>query len=79
MRFSRWGARVSFRRHRTCDRMKPRRYVQLPDLSRCSNIRCRKLGYSITSSAMLSSPDERVRLSALAVFILITNSNLVGC
>jgi hypothetical protein len=34
--------------------------------------------HSITSSAMLSSPDERVRLSALAVFILITNSNLVG-
>src|SRR6516165_4024295 len=35
--------------------------------------------YSITSSAMLSSPDERVRSSALAVFILITNSDLVGC
>src|SRR6516164_9700544 len=35
--------------------------------------------YSITSSAMLSSPDEGLRPSALAVLRLITSSNLVGC
>ena len=46
--------------------------------SRLNNF-SKQRAYSITSSAMLSSPDERVRPSALAVFILITNSNLVGC
>jgi hypothetical protein len=34
--------------------------------------------YSITSSAMLSSPDETVRPSVLAVLRLITSSNFVG-
>jgi hypothetical protein len=34
--------------------------------------------YSITSSAMLSRPEDRVIPSAFAVFRLITNSNLVG-
>jgi len=38
-----------------------------------------KCAYSITSSAMLSSPDEGLRPSALAVLRLITSSNLVGC
>ena len=35
--------------------------------------------YSITSSAMLSTPEGIPRPSAFAVFILITSSNLVGC
>src|SRR5262249_41246958 len=35
--------------------------------------------YSITSSAMASSPGERLRLNALAVLRLITNSNLLDC
>ena len=35
--------------------------------------------YSITSSALASSDGGTVRPSALAVFMLITNSNLVGC
>src|SRR5277367_5532924 len=35
--------------------------------------------YSITSSAIESNPDGRVSPSDLAVFKLITNSNLVGC
>jgi hypothetical protein len=35
--------------------------------------------YSISSSAMLSKPDEMVRPSALAAFMLIVSSNLVGC
>jgi hypothetical protein len=35
--------------------------------------------YSITSSAMASTPGGMVMLSALAVLSLITNSNLVGC
>jgi hypothetical protein len=34
--------------------------------------------YSITSSARISSEDGTVRPSALAVFMLITSSNLVG-
>jgi hypothetical protein len=43
MRFSRWGAvemipRVSFRRHRTCDRMKPRRYVPCVDGSKLARV-----------------------------------------
>src|SRR6266542_5449857 len=36
-------------------------------------------GYSISSSAMLSKPDEIVRPSALAVFMLMASSNLLGC
>ena len=36
-------------------------------------------GYSITSSAMDSSPDDKVRPSVFAVLRLMTNSNLVGC
>src|SRR5450432_1987420 len=35
--------------------------------------------YSITSSARTSNEGGTVRPSALAVFILITSSNLVGC
>jgi hypothetical protein len=35
--------------------------------------------YSITSSAMASSPGDGVRLSALAALRLMANSNLVGC
>src|ERR1700730_13261834 len=35
--------------------------------------------YSITSSAMASRPGGKVRPSALTVFKLMTNSNLVGC
>jgi hypothetical protein len=35
--------------------------------------------YSITSTACASSVGGTVRPSALAVFMLITNSNLVGC
>jgi len=35
--------------------------------------------YSISSSEMLSKPDEMVRPSALAVFMLMASSNLVGC
>src|SRR5438034_3810044 len=35
--------------------------------------------YSISSSAMLSKPEEMVSLSALAVFMLMASSNLVGC
>lgn len=45
---------------------------QLP-LTRCST------SYSITSSASASSDGGTVRASALAVFRLMTNSNLVGC
>jgi hypothetical protein len=40
--------------------------------------RSKKASYSITSSAMLSSPDETVRPSVLAVLRLITSSNFVG-
>jgi hypothetical protein len=36
-------------------------------------------GYSITSSAMASTPGGIVRSSALAVLRLITSLNLVGC
>src|SRR5262245_8397171 len=39
----------------------------------------RALVHSITSSAMASSPGERLRLNALAVLRLITNSNLLDC
>ena len=35
--------------------------------------------YSISSSAMLSKPEEMVSPSALAVFMLMASSNLVGC
>jgi len=35
--------------------------------------------YSISSSAMLSRPDEMVRPRALAVVMLMVSSNLVGC
>jgi hypothetical protein len=35
--------------------------------------------YSITSSAMASTPGGIVRPSVLAVLRLMTNSNLVGC
>ena len=38
-----------------------------------------RVAYSTSSSAMLSKPEEMVRPSALAVFMLITSSNLVGC
>ena len=37
------------------------------------------VAYSISSSAMLSKSEEMVRPSALAVFMLMTSSNLVGC
>jgi hypothetical protein len=41
---------------------------------------CSKLHlYSISSSARASKEGGTVRPSALAVFMLITNSNLVGC
>ena len=39
----------------------------------------RKVLYSITSSAMASTPGGMVRLSTLAILRLITNSNLVDC
>ena len=35
--------------------------------------------HSITSSAIESGPEGIVRPSAIAVFMLMTNSNLVGC
>jgi hypothetical protein len=38
-----------------------------------------KFDYSITSSAMASTPGGIVRPSVLAVLRLMTNSNLVGC
>jgi len=38
-----------------------------------------RTGHSINSSAMLSKPEETVSPSALAVFMSMTNSNLVGC
>src|SRR5215831_9618228 len=40
--------------------------------------RSKERPYSITASAMLSSPDETVRPSVLAVLRLITSSNFVG-
>ena len=49
-------------------------FVPNSDISRRNNLRC----YSITSSAMESSPGDMVRPNALAVFILITSSNFVG-
>jgi hypothetical protein len=44
-------------------------------------LRCnRRLdAYSITSSAMASTPGGKVRPRVFAVFKLMTNSNLVGC
>ncbi len=43
-------------------------------------VRRRKIpAYSISSSAMLSKPEEMVSPSALAVFMLMASSNLVGC
>jgi len=69
------GCNVRFPRLRTC-----RRVGLPPECAKTGHYRNAALScYSITSSAMLSSPDETVRPSALAVFILITNSNLVGC
>ena len=35
--------------------------------------------YSTTSSAIASTPDEIVRPSVLAVLVLMTSSNLIGC
>jgi len=49
------------------------------DLSKCSNVREQSCGYSITSSATDSSDDGTVRPSIVAVWALITNSNLADC
>ena len=45
------------------------------------NLRCKKRldAYSITSSAVVSMTNDKVRPSALAVLRLMTNSNLVDC
>jgi hypothetical protein len=62
-----------------------------PDSDRTADIQDRQLRaitglmrrskplYSITSSARASKEGGTIRPSALAVFMLITNSNLVGC
>ena len=47
-----------------------------PTADSCSAAKCI---YSITSSAAARSVGEKVRPSALAVFALITSSNLVDC
>ena len=62
-------------------RLYPQNDREVPgaDLSRCSNIRCRNLDYSITSSAMLSNVGGTVMPSILAVWALMTSSNLVDC
>ena len=49
------------------------RFVPKADILRCGKER----RYSITSSAIASTPGGIVRPSALAVFALMTNSNLV--
>jgi hypothetical protein len=49
----------------------------VPQTDSC--IAARKIIYSITSSALVSSVVGIVRPSALAVLRLITSSNLVGC
>src|SRR5262249_49169504 len=50
----------------------------LADVSKCSNIRCRKLGHSITSSACASRDAGTAMRSDLAVCKLRTNSNLLA-
>src|SRR6266511_2633705 len=51
----------------------------VPDLHRLDRTSFAWRTHSITSSAMASTPGGKVRPSALAVFRLMTNSNLVGC
>ena len=50
-------------------------------LSRCDAVKCSFVpgAYSITSSAVICMIGGMARLSAFAVFRLITNWNLVGC
>src|SRR2546425_794041 len=60
----------------------PRRLLQqnLPQTDSCTAANnTHGLAYSITSSAMVSSPGGKLRPNALAVLRLITNSNLVDC
>jgi hypothetical protein len=54
------------------------RVVPIGDLSRCGNVGGQTYGYSMTSSVMASTPGGMLRPSALAVFMLMTSSNLVG-
>ena len=63
------------------DRGHSRTYVvcHKETLSRCSKVGEQRCGYSITSSARASTDGGTSRPSALAVFALITSSNLVGC
>src|SRR5438132_240898 len=53
------------------------------EMTRCARTGCEQSQqnnpYSITSSAMASSPGGKLRPKALAVLRLITNSNLVDC
>src|SRR5262245_1146291 len=55
------------------------RLVPSSAVSMCSNVRVRKLDYSITSSARASSDGGIVNPSALATLTLMTSSNLVDC
>ena len=54
-------------------------FVPSPDLSRCSNIRCRNLDYSMTSSARASSREGTSMPIAFAVTRFTTRSNFVAC
>jgi hypothetical protein len=56
-----------------------RREVPIGDLSRCSRVRGQSCGYSMTSSASICIEIGTSIPRALAVFALITSSNLVDC
>ena len=57
------------------ERRRQVRFVPKADILRCEK-KCR---YSITSSARASTIAGTLRPKALAVLVLITSSNLVGC
>ena len=66
---------ASLRKRPKCCIAAKRRYVPIADVSRCS----KPSGYSITSSATLSTLSGTLRPSIVAVWALMTNSNLFDC
>ena len=70
-----WRRGVGFRQLRTCRRTRP---GQLCAITGCEQSQQRTI-YSITSSAMASSPGGTVSPSLFTVFMLITSLKRVGC
>src|SRR5258707_8596375 len=62
-----------------CPRKQTSRYARGMSVSCHKRTHAPQQNYSITSSARTSMEGGTVRPSALAVFMLITSSNLVGC